>query len=152
MLYNAHGYRAFSGGSQTSRSVRTLLTSFPYACDRSVTRGECEGPEVPYRRLLFPVVAWQQNGRTVLRGILTPVFPVLGWVWKTGALCWLYVLSFSIHPDSLISTPLVSSPVPYFVPQEKKSARCCRLESLSDSGFIAPNMAFYRPYKARIDI
>ena len=42
--------------------------------------------------------------------------------------------------------------VPSFFPQEKKSARCCRFESLSDSGFIAQNMAFYRPYKARTDI
>ena len=27
-----------------------------------------------------------------------------------------------------------------------------RFESLSDSGFIAPNMAFYRPYKAQTGI
>ena len=39
-----------------------------------------------------------------------------------------------------------------FRPQEKKSARCCRFESLSDSGFIAPNLAFYRPHKAQLDI
>ena len=43
-------------------------------------------------------------------GTLTPAFPVLGGVCKTGALCWLYVLSFYNRPDSLISTPLVSSP------------------------------------------
>ena len=43
-------------------------------------------------------------------------------------------------------------PNPMFRPQEKKSARCCRFESLSDSGFIAPNLAFYRPYKAQTDI
>ena len=48
--------------------------------------------------------------------------------------------------------PLVSSQVPSFVPQEKKSARCCCFESLSNSGFIAPNITFYRPYKARTDI
>ena len=48
-------------------SVRVDASNFvPYACDRPVTRGECEGPEVPYRRPLFPVVAWQQNSRTVL--------------------------------------------------------------------------------------
>ena len=51
-----------------------------------------------------------------------------------------------------ISMPRVWFQVPSFIPQEKKSARCCRFESLSDSGFIAPNMAFYRPYKARTDI
>ena len=60
-----------------------------------------------------------------------------------GALRLLYFLSFYNRPSSLISMPLVSSQVPSFVPQEKKSARCYRFESLSDSGFIAPNMAFY---------
>ena len=84
-------------------------------------------------------------------GTLTPGFPVPGGVCETGALCWLYVLSF-YNPNSLISRPFVSSQIPCFVPQEKKSARCCRFESLSDSGFIAPNMAFYRPYKAQTDI
>ena len=123
----------------------------PYACDRAVMGGECEGPEVPYRRPLFPVVAWQQNGRTVLQ-TLSHLYsrPWVGL--NAGALCLLYVLSFYNRPDFLISTPLVSSQVPSFVPQEKKSARCCRFESLSDSGFIAPKMAFYRPYKARTDI
>ena len=43
------------------------LTSFPVS-DRSVTRGEYEGPKAPYRRLLFSLVAWQQNGRTVHSG------------------------------------------------------------------------------------
>ena len=43
------------------------LTSFPVS-DRSVTRGEYEGPKAPYRRLLFSLVAWQQNGRTVRSG------------------------------------------------------------------------------------
>ena len=125
----------------------------PYACDRPVTRGECEGGSgstVPSSAISRGSVAAEQSYRT--SGTITPVFSVLRWVWKTGALCWLYVLSFYNSPDSLISTPLVSSQVPYFVPQEKKSARCCRFESLSDSGFIAPNMAFYRPYKAQIDI
>ena len=43
------------------------LTSFPVS-DRSVTRGEYESPKAPYRRLLFSLVAWQQNGRTVRSG------------------------------------------------------------------------------------
>ena len=43
------------------------LTSFPVS-DRSVTRGEYEGPKAPYRRLLFSLEAWQQNGRTVRSG------------------------------------------------------------------------------------
>ena len=71
---------------------------------------------------------------------------------REGALCWLYVLSFYNRPNSLISRPFVSSQIPCFVPQEKKSARYCRFESLNNSGFIAPNMAFYRPYKAQTDI
>ena len=83
-------------------------------------------------------------------GALTPVFPVpVGGLRDQG---WLYILSFYNHPDSLISRPFVSSQVPCFVPQEKKSARCCCFESLSDSGFSAQNMAFYRPYKAQTDI
>ena len=65
----------------------------PYACDRAVTGGECEGPEVPHRRPLFPVVAWQQKSRTVLQGLSHLCFPSLGW-----SKCWdpslLYVLSF----------------------------------------------------------
>ena len=89
-------------------------------------------------------------------GTLTRGFPGPGGggggVCETGALCWLYVLSFYNCPNSLISRPFVSSQIPCFVPQEKKSARRCRFESLSDSGFIAPNMAFYRPYKAQTDI
>ena len=63
-----------------------------------------------------------------------------------------YVLSFYNRPNSLLSRPVCLVPNPMFRPQEKKSARCCRCESLSDSGFIAPNLAFYRPYKAQTDI
>ena len=85
-------------------------------------------------------------------GTPTPGFPVPGGGLRDLALCWLYVLSFYNRPNSLISRPFVSSQIPCFVPQEKKSARCCRFESLSDSGFIAQNMAFYRPYKAQTDI
>ena len=43
------------------------VTSFPVS-DRSVTRGEYESPKAPYRRLLFSLVSWQQNGRTVRSG------------------------------------------------------------------------------------
>ena len=52
----------------------------PYACDWAVTGGEYEGPELPHRRPLFPVVAciWQRNGRTVLRGLSHLYFPSLG--------------------------------------------------------------------------
>ena len=108
------------------------------------------GPKSTIPSISGGSVAAERSYRT--SGTLTPVFPVLGGVCKIGALCWLYVLSFYNHPDSLISTSFVSSQVPCFVPQEKKSARCCRFESLSDSGFIAPNMTFYRPYEARTDI
>ena len=63
-----------------------------------------------------------------------------------------HVLSFHSRPNSLLSRPVYLVPNPTFRPQEKKSARCCRFESLSNSGFIAPNLAFYRLYKAQTDI
>ena len=94
-------------------------------------------------------MAAERSYRTL--GTLAPVFPFLGSP-STGALHLLYFLSFYNRPDSLVLMPLVSSQVPSFVPQEMKSARCCRFESLNDSGFIAQNMAFYRPFKARTDI
>ena len=50
----------------------------PYACDRAVMGGEYEGPEVLYCRPLFPVVALQQSGRTVLQGLSHLYFPSLG--------------------------------------------------------------------------
>ena len=107
------------------------------------------GPKstVPSSAILGGSVAAERSYSAL--GTLTPGFPVPGGggVCETGALCWLYVLSFHNRPNSLISRPFVLSQIPCFVPQEKKSARCCRFESLSDSGFIAPNMAFYRPYK-----
>ena len=131
--------------------VRVDASNFvPYACDRAVA-GEYEGPDstVPSFAISGGSVAAERSYRT--SGTLAPVFPFLGSP-STGALCLLYFLSFHNRPDSLVSMPLVSSQVPSFVPKEKKSARRCRLESLSDSGFIAQNMAFYRPYKARTDI
>ena len=60
-------------------------------------------------------------------------------------------LSFN-RPNFPSEWPVCFVPDPMFRPQEKKSARCCRFESLSDSGFIAPNLAFYRPHKAQLDI
>ena len=113
------------------------------------------GPKstVPSSAFLVGSVAAEWLYRAL--GTLKPGFPVPGGgggVCETGALCWLYVLSFYNRPNSLLSRPIVSSQIPCFVPQEKKSARCCRFESLRDCGFIAPNMAFYRPYKAQTDI
>ena len=111
-------------GRLTSWSVWTLLTSFPM-CVNERSR-----------------VACQRNGRTILWGLSHLLFPFLGSP-STGALHLLYFLSFYNHFDSLVLMPLVSSQVPSFVPQEKKSARCCRFKSLIDSGFIAQNLAFY---------
>ena len=88
-------------------------------------------------------------------GTLTPGFPVPGGGGgsaRPGPYAGSMSFLFYNRPNSLISRPFVSSQIPCFVPQEKKSARCCRFESLSDSGFIAPNMAFYRPHKAQTDI
>ena len=61
------------------KSHRNASNFVPYACHRAVTGGEYEGPEVPHCRPLFPVVAWQRNGRTVLRGLSHLYFPSLGW-------------------------------------------------------------------------
>ena len=94
-------------------------------CGTEWSWGSTRVRKAPYRRLAL-------------------VFPCLG-LPSTGALCLLYFLSFYNHPGSLISMPLVSSQVPSFVPQEKKLARCCRFESLSNSGFIVQNMAFIGP-------
>ena len=95
-------------------------------------------------------MAAERSYRTT--GTLAPVFPVLGLAYALGPYACSISFLFYNRPSSLISMPPVSSQVPSFVPQEKKSARCCRFQSLSDSGFIAQNMAFYRPYKARTDI
>ena len=71
--------------------VRVDASNFvPYACDRAVTGGECEGPEVPHRCPLFPVVAWQQNGRTVLQRLSHLYFPSLGWSKCWGPMLALY--------------------------------------------------------------
>ena len=107
----------------------------PYACDRAVA-GEYEGPEstVPSSTISGGSVAAERSYCT--SGTLAPMFPFLGSP-SAGALRLLYFLSFYNLLDSIISMPLVSSHVPSFVTQEKKSARCCCFESLSDSGFIA---------------
>ena len=131
--------------------VRVDASNFvPYACDRAVA-GEYEGPESTAQSSAISGgrVAVERSYRTL--GTLAPVLPFLGSP-STGALRLLYFLSFYNRPDSLVLMPLVSSQVPSFVPQKKKSTRCCRFERLSDPGFIAQNMAFYRPYKARTDI
>ena len=105
--------------------IRVDASNFvPYACDRAVA-GEYEGPKSTALSSAFSggsVVA-ERSYRTL--GTLAPVFPFLGPP-STGALCLLYFLSFYNRPDSLVLMPLVSSQVPSFVPQEKKSARCCR--------------------------
>ena len=114
------------------------LTSFPVS-DRLVMRGEYEGPKAPYRRLLFWWVAWQQNGRTVRLGHLYLISLSLGGECSLdmGPMLVPMFFPFYDHPNSLLSRPVCIVPNPMFRPQEKKSARC-----LSDSGFIAPNLAF----------
>ena len=46
--------------------------------------------------------------------------------------------------------PLASGPQAHVRPQEKKSVRCCRIESHNDSKFIARKASFYRPKLALI--
>ena len=106
---------------------------------------------VPLSAILSGSVAAERSYRAL--GTLTPGFPVPGGgSARPGPYAGSMSFLFIIGPIPLISRPFVSSQIPCFVPQEKKSARCCRFESLSDSGFISPNMAFYRPYKAQTDI
>ena len=57
----------------------------------------------------------------------------------------------SLVPNSLVLVPLYR-PKFHVSSQEKKSVRCCRFESLRDSGFIAQFLAFYRPNKTLKDI
>ena len=116
------------------------------------TRG-VRGPKstVPSSAILIGSMAAKQSYRAL--GTLTPEFPVLGGGFTrpgpyAGSMSFLFII---IQIPFLVG-PFVSARIPCFVPQEKKSARCCRFESLSDSGFIAPNLAFYRPYKAQTDI
>ena len=143
-MHNAQ-HQVYATGAQ-NLSVRGYgpLTSFPMS-DRSVTRGEYGGPKAPYHRLLFSLVAWQQNGRTVRSGHSYLISLSLG----GGGGCslldlgpMLVPMSFPFYnrPNSLLSRPVCIVPNPMFRPQEKKSARCCRFESLSE------------PYKAQLDI
>ena len=119
----------------------------PYVCDRAIP-GSMRARKAPYRHPLFPVVAWQRKGCTVLGGLSHLSFPV--WVRLTlGPNTCFISFNSIIVPIPWFLCPLF---VPSFVSQEKKSARCCSFESLSDSGFIAQNLAFYRPNKTRTDI
>ena len=122
----------------------------PYVCDRAIV-GEHEGPEstVPSSAISGGSVAAERSYRT--RRTLAPVIPV--WVRLTLGpnVCFIFP-SFYNRPDSHVHMPLCIIPSSIFRPPREKSARCCRFERLSDSGFTAHNMAFYRPSKARTDI
>ena len=112
------------------------------------------GPKstVPSSAILVGSVAAERSYRAL--GTPAPEFPILGGGGSTrpgpyaGSMSFLFI----IVPIPFLVGPFVSSRIPCFRLQEKKSARCCRFESLSDSGFIAPNLAFYRPYKGQTDI
>ena len=101
-------------------------------------------------------MAAEQSYRT--SGTLTPVFPGFffflggGGSPRPGPYAGSMSFLFIIVPIPSLVRPLYRPKSHVFIPQEKKSARCCHFESLSDSGFIAPNKAFYRPYKAQTDI
>ena len=114
---------------------------------------------VPSSAILVGSVAAEWSYRAF--GAPVPNFSILGGGGGGGGECslldlgpMLVPMSFPFYnrPNSLLSRPVCIVPNPMFRPQEEKSARCCRFESLSDSGFIAPNLAFYRPYKAQLDI
>ena len=97
------------------------LTSFPVG-DRPVTRGEYEGPKAPYRRLLFLWVAWQQNARTVRSGHPYLISLSLAGECSLSDLGPMLVpmfFPFYDRPNSLLSSPFVSSRIPCFVPKRR---------------------------------
>ena len=96
------------------------LTSFPVS-DRSVTRGEYEGPKAPYRRLLFSLVAWQQNGRIVRSGRSYLSSLSLGAGGGECSLLDLIPMSFLfiIVPIPFLVGPFVLSRIPCFVPKRR---------------------------------
>ena len=108
------------------------------------------GPKstLPPSAILVGSVAAEQSYRVL--GTLTPGFPVPGGgSARPGPYAGSMSFLFIIVPIPSLVGPLSRSKSHVSFP---KSARCCRFESLSDSGFIVPNMAFYRPYKAQTDI
>ena len=79
-------------------------------------------------------------------GTLAPEFPVLGGgggSMRPGPYAGSMTFLFIIVPIPFLLGPFCLVPNPMFRPQEKKSARCCRFESLSNSVFIPidPNPA-----------
>ena len=97
------------------------LTSFPVS-DRSVTRGEYEGPKAPYRCLLFSLVAWQQNGRTVRSGHPYLISLSLGGersLLDLGPMLVPMSFLFMIIPIPFLVDPFVSSRIPCFVPKRR---------------------------------
>ena len=122
----------------------------PYVFDRAIA-GEHKGREstVPSSAISGGSVAAERSYRT--RRTLAPVVPVWVHITLGPNVCFIFP-SFYNRPDSLVHMPLCIVPSSIFRPPREKSARCCRFESLSDSGFIAQNMAFNRPNKARTDI
>ena len=97
------------------------LTSFPVS-DRSVTQGEYEGPKAPYRRLLFSLVAWQQNGRTVRSGHSYLISLSLGGecsLLDLGPMLVPMSFFFIIVPIPFLVGPFVSSRIPCFVPKRR---------------------------------
>ena len=132
--------------------VRVDASNFvPYACDRPVTKGECEGSEVPYHRPLFPVVAWQQNGRTVLQGLSHLCFLFSGGSGRLGPYAGSMSFLFLFIPIPLIARPLYRPKFHISFPK-RRSQRGVVVSRAKRLWLYAPNMAFYRPYKARTDI
>ena len=113
------------------------------------------GPKstVPSSAILVGSLAAERLYRAL--GTLAPEFPILGGgggSTRPGPYAGFMSFLFIIVPIPFLVGPFVSSRIPCFRPKEKKSARCCRFESLSDSGFIAPKLVFHRPYKGQTDM
>ena len=88
-------------------------------------------------------------------GTLTPGFPVPGGGGgsaRPGPYAGSMSFLFIIVPILFLVGPLSRPKSHVSFPKRRSQRGVVVLESLSDSGFIAPNMAFNRPYKAQTDI
>ena len=110
----------YGGAKPLGPWVRT--SNFVPVSDRSVTRGEYEGPKAPYRRLLFSLVAWQQNGRTVRSGRSYLSSLSLGEecsLLDLGPMLVPMSFLFIIVPIPFLVGPFVLSRIPCFVPKRR---------------------------------
>ena len=116
------------------------------------------GPKstVPSSANLVGSVAAERSYRAF--GAPVPSYSMLGGECSLSVLGLMLVPMFFsfllIVPISLLSGPFVSSRIPCFVPKRRsqRGVVVSRASGFIASGFIAPNLAFYRPHKAQLDM